>query len=114
MEKCAYKRVMLKVSGEALSGENGFGFDFDIVNDGTLDDLQVKCIELVQQIEKETRFERHVVKRPVVKEIYVKGKIFNISFTRKVEQTQNGRNVKHIYYWAENTKNEHFALFCFS
>lgn len=31
MEKCAYKRVILKVSGEALSGKNGFGFDFDIV-----------------------------------------------------------------------------------
>ncbi|CUN69588.1 UMP kinase [Clostridium sp. NSJ-49] len=31
MEKCAYKRVMLKVSGEALSGENGFGFDFETV-----------------------------------------------------------------------------------
>lgn len=31
MEKCKYKRVILKVSGEALSGKNGFGFDFDIV-----------------------------------------------------------------------------------
>ncbi|MBM6859247.1 UMP kinase [Clostridium saudiense] len=31
MEKCAYKRVMLKVSGEALSGESGFGFDFETV-----------------------------------------------------------------------------------
>ncbi|MBC5628492.1 UMP kinase [Clostridium sp. NSJ-6] len=31
MEKCAYKRVMLKVSGEALSGETGFGFDFETV-----------------------------------------------------------------------------------
>ena len=26
-----YKRVMLKVSGEALAGNNGFGFDFDTV-----------------------------------------------------------------------------------
>ena len=43
-------------------------YDYDIVNDGTLDDLQKKAIELVQQIEKETKFERHVVKRPVVKE----------------------------------------------
>lgn len=31
MEKCAYKRVILKVSGEALAGQNGFGFDFDII-----------------------------------------------------------------------------------
>ena len=32
MEKCTYKRVMLKISGEALSGTNGFGFDFDTVS----------------------------------------------------------------------------------
>ena len=31
MKKCTYKRVMLKVSGEALAGESGFGFDFDTV-----------------------------------------------------------------------------------
>ena len=43
-------------------------YDYEIVNDGTLDDLQKKSIELIQTIEKETKFERHVVKRPVVKE----------------------------------------------
>lgn len=32
MEKCTYKRVMLKISGEALSGANGFGFYFDTVS----------------------------------------------------------------------------------
>ena len=32
MEKCTDKRVMLKISGEALSGANGFGFDFDTVS----------------------------------------------------------------------------------
>ena len=32
MEKCTYKRGMLKISGEALSGANGFGFDFDTVS----------------------------------------------------------------------------------
>ena len=32
MEKCTYKRVMLKISGEALSGANGFGFGFDTVS----------------------------------------------------------------------------------
>ena len=31
MANCAYKRVMLKISGEALSGANGYGFDFDVV-----------------------------------------------------------------------------------
>ena len=27
-----YKRILLKLSGEALAGERGFGFDFDVVN----------------------------------------------------------------------------------
>ncbi|TDT61581.1 UMP kinase [Fonticella tunisiensis] len=27
-----YKRIMLKLSGEALAGTNGFGIDFDVVN----------------------------------------------------------------------------------
>lgn len=31
MANFAYKRVMLKISGEALSGANGFGFDFEVV-----------------------------------------------------------------------------------
>lgn len=30
MAKCKYKRVMLKLSGEALAGENGFGLDFNV------------------------------------------------------------------------------------
>lgn len=31
MSKSAYKRVVLKVSGEALAGKKGFGFDFDVL-----------------------------------------------------------------------------------
>ncbi|MBU3195531.1 UMP kinase [Clostridium algidicarnis] len=30
MEVCKYKRIILKVSGEALAGDNGFGIDFDV------------------------------------------------------------------------------------
>ena len=30
MANCKYKRVMLKLSGEALAGENGFGLDFTV------------------------------------------------------------------------------------
>lgn len=30
MGDCKYKRVMLKLSGEALAGENGFGIDFNV------------------------------------------------------------------------------------
>lgn len=44
-------------------------YDYDIVNDGTLEDLEVKTIDLIRTIEKETKFERHVVKRPIVSEL---------------------------------------------
>lgn len=30
MSSCKYKRIMLKLSGEALSGEKGYGIDFDV------------------------------------------------------------------------------------
>lgn len=30
MEGCKYKRVILKLSGEALAGQNGFGIDFNV------------------------------------------------------------------------------------
>ena len=30
MSECKYKRVILKLSGEALAGTNGFGFDFNV------------------------------------------------------------------------------------
>ncbi|MFA9398408.1 MAG: UMP kinase [Clostridiaceae bacterium] len=32
MMETKYKRVMLKISGEALAGKNGTGFDFDVIN----------------------------------------------------------------------------------
>ena len=31
--KSAYKRILLKLSGEVLGGEKGFGLDFDKVNE---------------------------------------------------------------------------------
>ena len=37
MTKCKYKRVMLKLSGEALSGENGFGLDFNVAKEIALE-----------------------------------------------------------------------------
>lgn len=51
---------------EALVDE--IEYDYDVINDGTLEDLEKKAIELGQIIEKETKFERHVVKRPIAKE----------------------------------------------
>ena len=32
METPAFKRILLKLSGEALAGEKGFGYDFDTVS----------------------------------------------------------------------------------
>lgn len=58
---------------EALVDE--IEYDYDLINDGSLEDLQMKSIELIRQIEKETKFERHVVKRPVVKELPKEGKV---------------------------------------
>ncbi|GCD09548.1 UMP kinase [Clostridium tagluense] len=43
MEVAKYKRIMLKISGEALAGAQGFGIDFDTTNDIA---LQIK--ELVK------------------------------------------------------------------
>jgi len=43
MEVAKYKRIMLKISGEALAGEKGFGIDFEFTN---VIALQIK--ELVQ------------------------------------------------------------------
>lgn len=37
MGKSKFKRVILKVSGEALAGNNGFGFDFNVVEKITLE-----------------------------------------------------------------------------
>ena len=37
MENSKYKRVILKVSGEALAGEKGIGFDFDFIKRITLE-----------------------------------------------------------------------------
>lgn len=37
MTKCKYKRVMLKLSGEALAGENGFGLDFNVAKSISLE-----------------------------------------------------------------------------
>ena len=48
MPEVKYKRILLKVSGEALAGEKHRGLDFDIV--GSLCDTIAKCRELGVQI----------------------------------------------------------------
>ena len=32
MDQPKYKRVLIKISGEALAGDKHFGFDFDVVS----------------------------------------------------------------------------------
>ncbi len=43
MEVAKYKRIMLKISGEALAGEKGFGIDFEITNE-----IAIQIKELVK------------------------------------------------------------------
>ena len=66
---------------EALVDE--IEYDYDLINDGSLEDLQMKSIELIRQIEEETKFERHVVKRPVVKELPKEEKVEDVKTIKK-------------------------------
>jgi uridylate kinase len=43
-----YKRIMLKISGEALAGENSFGLDFNTI--GGIVDTVVECVKLGVEI----------------------------------------------------------------
>ena len=48
MEGPKYKRVLLKISGEALAGEASRGLDFDVI--GQVCDVVKKCVELGVQV----------------------------------------------------------------
>ena len=48
MEKPKYKRVLLKISGEALAGEASRGLDFHVI--GQVCDVVKKCVELGVQV----------------------------------------------------------------
>ena len=43
-----YKRVILKISGEALAGENGFGFDFNTVD--SICEQVKECVKLGAEV----------------------------------------------------------------
>lgn len=47
-EKLAYNRILLKLSGEALSGDKGSGIDFDYVL--KVSETIKKCVEIGAQI----------------------------------------------------------------
>lgn len=44
MEEPKYKRVLLKISGEALAGEKHFGLNFDVI--GSVCDVIAQCVEM--------------------------------------------------------------------
>ena len=44
MDTPKYKRVLIKISGEALAGDNKFGLNFDVI--GPVCDVVKKCVEI--------------------------------------------------------------------
>ena len=48
MEQPKYKRVLLKISGEAMAGEASRGLDFHVI--GSVCDVVKKCVELGVQV----------------------------------------------------------------
>ncbi len=48
MDAPKYKRVLLKISGEALAGDAGRGLDFDVIS--AVSDAIKKCVEMGVQV----------------------------------------------------------------
>ena len=48
MEEPKYKRVLLKISGEALAGDASRGLDFDVI--GGVCDVIKRCVQLGVQV----------------------------------------------------------------
>ena len=48
MEKPKYRRVLLKISGEALAGDKHFGLDFGVI--GQVTDVIKECVEAGVQL----------------------------------------------------------------
>ena len=48
MQTPKYKRILLKISGEALAGEKHFGLDFDVI--GEVCDVVKQCIDMGVQV----------------------------------------------------------------
>ena len=48
MNQPVYKRVLLKISGEALSGDKGTGLDFEVI--GQVCDVIKECVEMGVQV----------------------------------------------------------------
>ena len=48
MEQPKYKRVLIKISGEALAGDKHFGLDFQVM--GRVADVIKECVEMGVQV----------------------------------------------------------------
>lgn len=48
MDTPKYKRVLIKISGEALAGDNKFGLNFDVI--GPVCDVVKKCVEISTEV----------------------------------------------------------------
>lgn len=48
MQTPQYKRILLKISGEALAGDKHFGLDFDVI--GNVCDVVKQCVEMGVQV----------------------------------------------------------------
>lgn len=48
MDTPKYKRVLIKISGEALAGDNKFGLNFDVI--GPVCDIVKKCVEIGTEV----------------------------------------------------------------
>ena len=48
MDQPVYKRVLLKISGEALSGDKGTGLDFEVI--GQVCDVIKECVDMGVQV----------------------------------------------------------------
>ena len=48
MQTPQYKRILLKISGEALAGDKHFGLDFDVI--GNVCDVVKQCVDLGVQV----------------------------------------------------------------
>ena len=48
MQTPQYKRILLKISGEALAGDKHFGLDFDVI--GNVCDVVKQCVDMGVQV----------------------------------------------------------------
>ena len=48
MEQPVFKRVLLKISGEALAGDKHFGLDFQVM--GRVADVIKQCVDMGVQV----------------------------------------------------------------